>query len=165
MRNLCCLILLLFALTSVAPLRAADPEDKVVGLLDGLLFFATNDKVSDVTEEMQEAAATLDPKMMADLRLRLAKAFPDQKNYQLLGRHTQNVLQQYESWVVPSKDLCLKIDSRGPTADNGIKLHVQLWQEKKVLVKCDAVLKPANPVFIGGPNWRGGRLVFVVVQK
>jgi hypothetical protein len=145
-----------------APAENAAKEGPKV---DGLLFFATNDNVPEASEELAEEAKSMDQAMLADLRKRLAKAFPDQKNYELLGRHTQDVLKAYESWVVPSKDLCLKIDSRGPAPDNGVKLHVQLWQEKKVLVKCDAVLKPKTPIFIGGPNWRTGRLIFVVIQK
>ena len=137
------------------------------GWVDGYLFFASNDpKLPAASEEMEEDIKTMDQAALQDLRQRLAKSFPDQKYYQMLGRHSQSVLKQYESWVVPSKEMCLKIDSRGPTADNtGIKLHVQLWQDRAVLVKCDAVLKPKTPIFIGGPKWRGGRLVFVVVQK
>jgi hypothetical protein len=139
-------------------------ESKVDGKVDGFLFFATNDAVPEATEEMQEYVKTLDPKTLPDLRQRLAKSF-QLKNFQLLGSHAQDVLNDYDSWVVPSKELCLKIDSRGPVPGNGLKLHIQLWQEKKVLVKCDATLKVTTPVFIGGPDWRGGRLIFVVVKK
>jgi hypothetical protein len=137
------------------------------GSVDGYLFFASKDpKLPASSEELEEDIKSMDQKELQDLRQRLAKAFPEHPHYQMLGRHSQSVLKEYESWVVPSKDLCLKIDSRGPAADGtGIKLHVQLWQDRAVLVKCDAILKLKTPIFIGGPNWRGGRLVFVVVQK
>jgi hypothetical protein len=46
-----------------------------------------------------------------------------------------------------------------------VSVHLQLWQDKKVLVKSDAVIRPGRPVFLGGPKWRGGRLVFVVMQR
>jgi hypothetical protein len=73
------------------------------------------------------------------------------------------IFKEYESWVVPSKELYLKIDSRGPAPGGGTRLGVQVWQGDKVLAKADAVLKPDEPLFIGGPQWRGGRLVFVIV--
>lgn len=164
MRSRLAILLLTLALTTAV--RADDDDDPptVEAQVDGLLFFATNDTVPTATEEAKEAEKSVPATTMASLRTRLAKAFP-QKNYQLLGLHTQNLLKDYESWVVPSKELCLKIDSRGIAANGGINLHLQLWQEKKVLVKSDTILKPGQPIFIGGPDWRKGRLIFVVMLK
>ncbi len=168
-----CWVLLGGSFSSLAEepaIKASSKEPKEIAgksagpKLDGLLFFATDETVANVSEELQEDEKNLDPKLFADLRMRLGKAF-GKSHFQLLGRHTQDVLKGWESWVVPSTALCLKIDSRGLAPNNGINLHIQLWREKEVLVKCDATLNPQNPIFIGGPNWRTGRLVFVVVQK
>ncbi len=91
----------------------------------------------------------------------LGKAFPD-KSFQLLGEHTQQIFSEYESWVVPSKDLFLKIDSKGPTEKNdGVNLHLQLWREKNVLLKTDVILRK-EPIFITGPKWGKGQLIMVV---
>ncbi len=128
--------------------------------VEGMLFFASN----DAAPPAQEEKINLEPALLKDTASRLGKAFPF-KHYHIIGRHTQKVFKEYESWVVPSKDLCLKMDSRGPAEGGGINLHLQLWQDKKVLVKSDTIIRKDRPVFLGGPNWRGGRLIFVVVLK
>ncbi len=96
-----------------------------------------------------------------DLPRRLARVFP-YKHYEVLGEHNQVIFRQYESWVVPSKDLFLKVDSKGAAPHGGINVHLQFWQGQQVLVKTDAVLRPNSPLFIAGPKWRHGRLIFVV---
>jgi hypothetical protein len=130
-------------------------------LVDGLLFFASKDATTPLPKEDK---VTLDPAVAQSLSLRLAKVFKF-PHFHLIGRHTQKVFKEYESWVVPSKDLCLKIDYQGPAEGGGLNVHLQLWQDKKVLVKSDTVISPGQPVFLGGPKWRGGRLVFVVMQQ
>jgi hypothetical protein len=128
--------------------------------VEGYLFFAVNDAAAPAQEEKVSADAAV----VTALETRLKKVFP-YSNYHLIGRHSQKVFKEYESWVVPSKDLCLKIDSRGPAGGGGVNVHLQLWQDTKVLVKSDAVLVQDKPIFLGGPNWRGGRLIFVVRLK
>ena len=102
------------------------------------------------------------PKNLSDLQERLSKIF-QLSRHEVLGQHTQDIFRQYESWVVPSKDLFLKIDSKGPTDDGtGMHLSVQVWRQQEVLVKTDVVLRAGSPLIIGGPKWREGRLVFVL---
>ncbi len=137
-----------------AALAASDAQ------VEGYLFFAANDAAAPPQEEKIAA----DAGVVTALEGRLKKVFPF-SHYHLIGRHSQKVFKDYESWVVPSKDLCLKIDSRGPAEGGGVNMHLQLWQDTKVLVKSDAVLLPGKPIFLGGPAWRGGRLIFVVGLK
>jgi len=56
----------------------------------------------------------------------------------------------------------MKIDSKGPADKGGVNLHLQVWREQQVLVKSDAVLRAGSPLFIGGPPWKEGRLIFVL---
>lgn len=92
----------------------------------------------------------------------LARAFPEMGNFELVGESTCAVYKEYESWLVPSKQLFLKLDSLGPRpGENGVHLHVQLWQQKHVILKTDAILRQ-RPVFISGPKWGDGRLVMVL---
>jgi hypothetical protein len=128
--------------------------------VEGYLFFASNDASAPEQEEKVSADAAL----LLSLEGRLQKVFP-YSHYHLIGKHTQKVFKEYESWVVPSKDLCLKIDSRGPSNGGGVNVHLQLWQDTKVLVKSDSVLRLDKPIFLGGPDWRKGRLIFVVRLK
>lgn len=126
------------------------------GSVWGALIFANNAKATE-----------LDPKAIEDfpdLAKRLGKAFPF-TNFELLGQHSQVVFREYESWVVPSKDVFLKVDSKGTAAKGGLNLHVQFWQGQQVLVKTDTLLQSNSPLFIGGPKWRDGRLIFVLLLK
>lgn len=114
------------------------------------LIYATPEKITTTSH-------TADKKIIAQL----SKAFTG-KNFQLLGEHTQHIFSEYESWVVPSKDLFMKIDSKGPTNNNdGVNLHLQLWREKNVILKTDVILRQ-QPIFITGPKWGKGQLIMVI---
>lgn len=121
----------------------------------GALIFATND-AAQLTGAKEPIHTEL-PR----LNERLAKVFPF-KHFEILGQHRQDIFREYESWVVPSRDLFMKIDSKGPAEKGGVNLHLQVWREQQVLVKSDAVLRKDSPLFIGGPPWKDGRLIFVL---
>lgn len=140
------------SLTTAQPPAVKPATD---GRVWGALIFATNDG-GQLAEEKEKIPAHL-PR----LNERLSKVFPF-KHFEILGQHQQDIFREYESWVVPSRDLFIKIDSKGPTDNGGINLHLQVWREQQVLVKSDAVLKKDSPLFIGGPAWKGGRLIFVL---
>ena len=137
------------------PVKKPDTDAKVWGAL----VFATNDA--------KEAAAMpkVDvPAEFSDIPQRLGKVFEYQR-FEVIGQHLQDVFREYESWVVPTKDLFLKVDSKGPAEGGGMNLHLQFWRDQQVVVKTDAVLKSGSPLFIAGPKWRGGQLVFVLVLQ
>ena len=125
------------------------------GSVWGALIFASN------TKEPKGPTETAD---FPELSQRLRKVFPF-TTFELLGQHTQVVFREYESWVVPSKDVFLKLDSKGADPGGGLNLHLQFWQGQQVLVKTDTLLQPNSPLFIGGPKWREGRLIFVLLLK
>jgi hypothetical protein len=135
------------------PLPAVKPATE--GKVWGALIFATNDAT--------QLAGTQEkpPSHLGQLNDRLSKVFGF-KHFEILGQHQQDIFREYESWVVPSRDLFLKIDSNGPADNRGVKLHLQVWREQQVLVKSDAVLRTGSPLFIGGPKWKDGRLIFVL---
>ncbi len=128
------------------------------GKVWGALVYATND-IKGLTGSTEVA-----PTDFADIPGRLGKVFPFQR-FEILGQHLQDVFREYESWVVPTKDLFLKVDSKGPADGGGMNLHLQFWRDQQVLVKTDAVLKEGSPLFIGGPKWREGQLLFVLVLQ
>ena len=128
------------------------------GKVWGALIYGT-DKASSISGPREQP-----PESFPDLEKRLGKVFP-YKHYQILGQHLQDVFREYESWVVPTKDLFLKVDSKGPAKGGGMNLHLQFWREQQVLVKTDATLRSDCPLFIGGPKWREGQLIFVLVLQ
>lgn len=126
------------------------------GQVWGALVYASNRPATEGT-----GIATPD---FPDLGKRLAKAFP-YTHFEVVGQHTQVVFREYESWVVPSRDVFLKLDSKGAEPNGGLNLHLQFWQGQQVLVKTDTLLQSNSPLFIGGPKWRQGQLVFVLLLK
>ncbi|MBL9131403.1 MAG: hypothetical protein JNG86_09405, partial [Verrucomicrobiaceae bacterium] len=147
---------------SQAPDPAPVPVKKPAtdGKVWGALVYATTD-ASKLTGSTEKA-----PDHQKDLSARLAKVFTPYTQFEIIGQHMQDVFREYESWVVPSRDLFLKIDSKGPAASGGMNLHLQVWREQQVLVKTDTVLRAGSPLFIGGPKWRDGQLLFVLeLQK
>lgn len=156
----CFLLLLSFVILHTSFAQQHAPIPATDGKVWGALIYATTDaaKLTGSTEQM--------PANQKDLPVRLAKAFTPYTQFEIIGQHLQDVFREYESWVVPSRDLFLKIDSKGPAADGGMNLHLQVWREQQVLVKTDAILLPGSPLFIGGPKWRNGQLLFVLdLQK
>ncbi|MEN3943627.1 hypothetical protein WJU23_20175 [Prosthecobacter sp. SYSU 5D2] len=127
------------------------------GKVWGALVFASNEPAKGGGTEQP-------PDNLKDLPQRLGKVF-NYQHFEILGQHLQDVFREYESWVVPSKDLFLKVDSKGPAAGGGVNLHLQFWRDQQVLVKTDAVLRAGSPLFIGGPKWRNGQLIFVLVLQ
>lgn len=157
-------LLLTFHFSLFTPSPAQSPStaisaDKAAkdGQVWGALVYASN--------KAPEAKATEEPTPdFPDLAKRLGKVFP-YSHFQVLGQHTQMVFREYESWVVPSRDVFLKLDSKGAAKDGGLNLHLQFWQGQQVLVKTDAVLRAKSPLFIGGPKWRDGQIIFVLLLK
>ncbi|WP_395738481.1 hypothetical protein [Prosthecobacter sp.] len=154
-------VLALFCVTALG--RAQETATPVIsaakhatdGHVWGALIFATN-SVEQLTGAKEQAHLDL-----PNLTQRLGKVFP-YKHFEILGQHRQDIFREYESWVVPSRDLFMKIDSKGPADKDGVNLHLQVWREHQVLVKSDAVLRKDSPLFIGGPPWKDGRLIFVL---
>ncbi len=165
--KLCCsfILLCLFSLARVQaqemppvqPLPTQKPATDAK--VWGALVFATNDAAEAAAMPKVDV-----PAEFADIPQRLGKVFPWQR-HEVIGQHLQDVFREYESWVVPTKDLFLKIDSKGPATGGGMNLHLQFWRDQQVLVKTDAVLTRQSPLFIAGPKWRGGQLIFVLVLK
>jgi len=152
----CCVLLISSFAFSQAPAPVPVTKPATDGKVWGALIYATTDaaKLTGSAEQM--------PANQKDLPARLAKAFTPYTHFEIIGQHLQDVFREYESWVVPSRDLFLKIDSKGPVAGGGMNLHLQVWREQQVLVKTDAILRAGSPLFIGGPKWRDGQLLFVL---
>ena len=149
---LLCLSLLAAPLVPAqVPLPAVKPATD--GKVWGALIYASKGEAAPLPPEV--------PGDLKDLPQRLAKVFPFTR-FEIIGQHNQDIFRQYESWVVPSKDLFVKLDSKGPAEGGGMKLDLQFWREQQVLIKTDTVLRHGSPLFIGGPKWREGRLLFVL---
>ena len=120
----------------------------------GALVYAVKD-----ADAKREGYKDADPEMQTALE----KVFKDYKHFQVLGSRAEALFKSTHSWVAPSKQLCVKFDFNGLTEDGeGVKLDLQLWNQGKAIVKTDAILKPGSPVYMVGPEWGAGRLLYVL---
>lgn len=126
----------------------------IAGYVWGGMIFATIDK--------KDAHSKAKGKPKPEIDKLLFKAFPKYKSFQVLREEIQPVYEAYESWVFPKNRLMLRLDSRGKSGAGAIRIDIQLWQNKKVLVKTDAIVGKSSPVIIEGPPWGKGRLLFVL---
>lgn len=87
------------------------------------------------------------------------------KHYRLLGEDVQPIFRSYENWAAPlkpSEEILLSFQPRGRAANGGIHLDLELWQSKKKIMKAGQVLLLNKPIYIMGPEWRGGRIIIAV---
>lgn len=135
---------------------AEEPKKETEGSkkLWGALIYAV-----ETADAKREGFPDADPVMAA----MLGQVFQKYSHFQLLGTDAESIFKTTHSWVAPSRELCVKFDSKGPTKDGrGVKLDLQLWSRDKAIVKTDAIFKPGSPVFIEGPQWGRGRLLYVL---
>jgi hypothetical protein len=114
------------------------PKPAASGEVWGALIYATNGRPAMMPDSV--------PADLSDLSRRLGKVFPYTR-FEILGN---------------SRELFLKLASQGPAPGGGLRLDLQFWHLDKMLVKTDVALRPRSPLFIAGPRWREGRLIFVL---
>ncbi|MEZ5325342.1 MAG: hypothetical protein R3F19_09785 [Verrucomicrobiales bacterium] len=138
----------------------------------GLILYATDEEQAGDAPG-QETSRKFRPEAIDGVLGKVRKALPQFKDFRVLGAHDQKVLREYATWITPSSDFFLAIDSKGRAKEgDGINIYLQLWnrktapgEEDKVLLKSDAVLKRSSPLIIEGPKWRKGRVVFVLTLE
>jgi hypothetical protein len=87
------------------------------------------------------------------------------KEYRKLGEDTQPLLRSYESWaqpLKPSDEVLVRFEARSRPTKQNTMLDLELWLSRKKILKTDAILEGDRPLFILGPEWRGGRLIIAV---
>lgn len=109
-----------------------------------------------------------DPKPApADLRQfapRMKKVF-GYNQFELVGSASQEVGDQAENWLVPTKSFWFGLKARRSSskeAQGGYLLSLQLFQEKRPLVDTEVKLAPGSPLFIRGPQYGNGHLIIVL---
>jgi len=139
----------------LAPLQAQAEKEPVLALQDCLIWGAL----------IRGSHSPIEGETPLEVGLgeRLQTAF-GYEHFLLMGEHTQPVLAEFASYVVPSEELYMKIDCEGPVED-GLGLQLQLWREESVIVKTDVILRDHSPVLIAGPKWGEDQLFFVVELK
>jgi hypothetical protein len=82
-------------------------------------------------------------------------------SFYLLGEKKRDLLSGGEEWLVPSKEFFFKVQclSRGEAS---YSLRIELYHEKNLLVTTESKLARDAPLYIRGPAWGKGQLIFLL---
>lgn len=92
--------------------------------------------------------------------IQLKKTF-GYNSFYLLGQKTRPLDSGEPEWLVPSKELYLRVRPQESTP-TGELLQIAIFQKKSLLVESDARLVPNSPLFIRGPLWGKGQLIVIL---
>lgn len=100
------------------------------------------------------------PKKLEQFAPTILKVFGYNTLY-LLGEKKRDLVTGGEEWLVPSKEFFMKVQvlERQPTL---YRLKLELYRDKDLLVTTEVVLAKDAPLYIRGPQWGGGQLVFLL---
>lgn len=129
-----------------------------VGELEVTVYFATNGDPAAAGERAQEIGRQLRTRLSSEQRLKFA-------HYRVLGADTQPIFRSYENWaqpLKPSDEILVRFEARTQPSKESVTLDLELWLSRKKILKTDASLQPGRPLYVLGPEWRGGRLIIAV---
>lgn len=136
----------------------ADPGRKKIGTLDVTIYYATNGDPTAAGERAEKISSSTQKQLSAVKELRFT-------HYRALGAESQTIFRSYENWaqpLKPSDEILLRFETRLEPTDEAIPLNLELWLSRKKTLKTDVSLKPAQPIYVAGPEWRGGLLIIAV---
>ena len=109
------------------------------------------------TNEIPPAEA---PRRLEDFTSTIKKVFGYNSLY-LLGQKKKAFGSGTNEWLVPSRDFFFRVTclAQGPSH---YRLRLELYREKELLLTTEADLPRDAPLYIRGPQWGKGQLIFLV---
>jgi hypothetical protein len=101
---------------------------------------------------------TLAPPPLAD-RLRQVFGFAQ---YKLVKGEEVDLDKNWEHWVLSRKDFFLRIQSLPAAPGEPRRIDYEIYKDGFLVVKGKYELSADTPLFINGPDFHQGRLIFVV---
>lgn len=138
--------------------QADDPGKEKIGSLQVEMVFGTNGDLARLEGRGKELAAD-QLKVIAEVK---ELTF---KEYRSLGVENPDILRSYESWATPlrpSKEMLISFEPLSRVGDDRIKMVLEYWQAKRKLFQMTPTLIKGKPIYLLGPEWRGGRLILKV---
>ncbi len=81
--------------------------------------------------------------------------------YYLIEDDKEKILEGTEEWVVPTKRFFLKLRCHGRT-ESAYRVGLELYADQRFILTSDVELARDAPLFIRGPQWGKGRLIFIL---
>jgi hypothetical protein len=135
-----------------------DPGKTPIGRVSVTVYYATNGDPKAAGAKAAAVSKEAEKRLRGDDRLRF-------ETYRVLGQDVEPLLRSYESWaqpLKPSDEVLVRFEARSQPTREATKLDIELWLSRKKILKTDARLAGDHPLFILGPEWRGGRLIIAV---
>jgi hypothetical protein len=135
-----------------------DPGRANMGRVSVTVYYATNGDPKIAGTKLASVGKETEKRLRDEERLRF-------KHYRLLGQDVKPLLRSYENWAVPLKpsdEVMVRFEARSRPTEEATGLDLELWLSRKKVLKTDARLEGKRPLFVLGPDWRGGRLIIAV---
>ena len=137
---------------------AEDPGKTIVGEVTVTVYYASDGDAAAAGAKATAVAKAMEKRLRNTEKLRF-------KQYRLLGDDTQPLFRSYENWarpLKPSEEVLVKFEARNHPTPQATQIDLELWLSHKKILKTDVVLGGDHPLFVLGPEWRGGRLIIAV---
>lgn len=135
-----------------------DPGRTNMGQVSVTVYYATDGDPTVAGAKLTTVAKSTEKRLRDEKRLRFT-------HYRLLGQDVKPLLRSYENWAVPLKpsdEVMVRFEARSRPTKESTGLDLELWLSRKKVLKTDARLEGKRPLFVLGPDWRGGRLIIAV---
>ncbi|MBB5353529.1 hypothetical protein HNR46_003790 [Haloferula luteola] len=145
-------------IASVLPVSAKDAGRDVVGRAKVEVYFATNGDPAEAGARVVPAPEEVVRRFQAQKALHFS-------HYRRLGGDVKPIYRSYENWAEPiagSDEILCRFEVQSRLPEKGLRLDLELWLSRKKILKSGVVLGPSKPVYVLGPEWRGGRLIIAV---
>ncbi len=156
---LCHLSVIALFVFSSTPLQAQeDPGRTKIGTLDVTVYYATNGDPAAAGGKREQVSEAIKKSLSATKELRFA-------HYRAMGTESKTIFRSYENWaqpLKPSDEILIRFETRMEPSKNKVPLNLELWLSRKKILKSDISLKNGQPLYVLGPEWRGGRLIIAV---
>ncbi len=155
---LCRLFAIALVITPTRLHAQEDPGAAKIGTLDVTVYYATNADPSAAGERAGKISETTKTSLSATEGLRF-------NHYRAMGSDSKPILKSYENWaqpLKPSDEILIRFETRLEHTVNEMPINLDLWLSRKKVLKSDVTLKNGQPLYILGPEWRGGRLIIAV---
>ena len=152
-------LVLIAMLTTIGPAAAVqDPGKEVLTRIAVAVYHATNGDPEVAGEMARPVDAGTERLLRAGRHLQF-------EHYRALGRDIQPLYRSYENWaqpLKPSDEVLVRFEARSRPEIDRIRLGIELWLSRKQILKTDVRLADGQPLFVLGPEWRGGRLIIAI---
>jgi hypothetical protein len=135
-----------------------DPGRKKIGTLDVTVYYGTDGDPAAAGANREQVSETTKNKLQATAELRF-------NHYLTMGRESKTIFRSYENWAQPlnpSDEILIRFETRMEPTKHEVPLNIELWLSRKKILKSDLSLKHGQPLYVLGPEWRGGRLIIAI---